>query len=271
MFKFWKNVTDLRKTSATLSGGCYSRDYAYKNLPVAMTRRVCDNGLWIPEPVEVALGDDGAVVCRSKGAGAAFGENRETFETSAGLFTSRNHGRFGGRLITPKGRIYGNFVEVFECGGKIYAVDSHEGDGATHLKICKFNRGLKPVRIFESKGPQNRLLDEEIAFKALYLRDDRAYLLASGTVRRKTKNRPCEALPRSYLLEIRKGQIEEKAVFDREFPLVNNMVIRNGKMFLGMDKTVAVADLETGSVTAYTPLGVEAEFNILRTNCEKTA
>lgn len=271
MFEFWKNVTDLRKTSATLSGGCYSRDYAYKNLPVATARRVCDSGLWIPEPVEVALGDGNAVVCRSKGAGAPFGEKKETFETSAGLFTSRNHGRFGGRLITPKGRIYGNFVEVFECGGRICAVDSHEGDGETHLKIYKFSRGLKPVKIFESKGSENRILGEEISFKALYLRDDRAYLLASGTVMRKTKNRPAEALPRACLLEIRKGQIVAKTVFDRDFALVNNMVIRNGKMFLGMDKTVAVADLATGDVTDYTPLGVEAEFNILRTNCEKTA
>ena len=54
-----------------------------------------------------------------------------------------------------------------------------------------------------------------------------------------------------------------KTEFDCDFPLVFNMLVSDGKMFLGADKAVVVVDLQTKEINAYTPLSVEAEKHII--------
>ena len=41
------------------------------------------------------------------------------------------------------------------------------------------------------------------------------------------------------------------------------MIVKNGKMILGVDKAVVTADLQTKEIKAYTPISVEAEENII--------
>lgn len=41
------------------------------------------------------------------------------------------------------------------------------------------------------------------------------------------------------------------------------MIVKNGKMILGVDKAVVVFDLQTKEINAYTPLSVEAEKHII--------
>ncbi len=41
------------------------------------------------------------------------------------------------------------------------------------------------------------------------------------------------------------------------------MIVKNGKMILGVDKAVVTADLQTKEIKAYTPISVEAEKHII--------
>lgn len=84
--------------------------------------------------------------------------------------------------------------------------------------------------------------------------DERAYILLSDHI---GKN------PKSVLLEISENGDMLKTEFDCDFQLVFNMLVSDGKMFLGADKAVVVFDLQTKEIKAYTPISVEAEENII--------
>lgn len=93
-----------------------------------------------------------------------------------------------------------------------------------------------------------------MGFKARYVTDERAYILLSDCVGENSK---------SVLLEISENGDMLKTEFDCDFPLVFNMLVSDGKMFLGADKAVVVFDLQTKEINAYTPLSVEAEKYII--------
>ncbi len=167
------------------------------------------------------------------------------FKTSVGNFVSRNHGEFGGALETPGGEIDGNFCDVFELGDRVYAVDSLSHLGLASTTVYSFDRGCKYHKIFS---------DENLGFKARYVTDERAYILLSDRVGENSK---------SVLLEISENGDMLKTEFDCDFQLVFNMLVSDGKMFLGADKAVVVFDLQTKEINAYTPLSVEAEKYII--------
>lgn len=167
------------------------------------------------------------------------------FKTSVGNFVSRNHGEFGGALETPGGEIDGNFCDVFELGDRVYAVDSLSHLGLASTTVYSFDRGCKYHKIFS---------DENLGFKARYVTDERAYILLSDRVGENSK---------SVLLEISENGDMLKTEFDCDFQLVFNMLVSDGKMFLGADKAVVVFDLQTKEINAYTPLSVEAEKHII--------
>lgn len=93
-----------------------------------------------------------------------------------------------------------------------------------------------------------------MVFKARYVTDERAYILLSDHI---GKN------PKSVLLEISENEGMLKTEFDCDFPLVFNMLVSDGKMFLGADKAVIVVYLQTKEINAYTSLSVEAEKHII--------
>lgn len=162
-----------------------------------------------------------------------------------GTFVSRDYGEFGGALETPGGEINGNFCDIFEAGGKIYAVDSLSHLGLASTTIYSFDRDCKHHKIFS---------DENLGFKARYVTDERAYILLSDHV---GKN------PKSVLLEISENGDMLKTEFDCDFQLVFNMLVSDGKMILGADKAVMTVDLQTKEIKAYTPISVEAEKHII--------
>ena len=172
------------------------------------------------------------------------------FKTSVGNFVSRDYGEFGGVLETPGGEINGNFCDIFEAGGKIYAVDSLSHLGLASTTIYSFDRDCKHHKIFR---------DENLGFKARYATGERAYILVSGSVNTRNGGKK----RKSILLEISENGIDAKTDFDCGFYLVFNMIVKNGKMFLGMDKAVVTADPQTKEINAYTPLSVEAEKHII--------
>lgn len=236
----WQKLNELRKTDPHISGGYYMTEFLKTYRPDFYS----EGYSFFPEFVEVAK-INGEIVCRLAeldipDEDTPFDINECVFKTSVGTF-----GEFRGALKTPGGEINGNFCDIFEAGGKIYAVDSLSHLGLASTTIYSFDRDCKYHKIFS---------DENLGFKARYVTDKRAYILLSDRVGEN---------PKSVLLEISENGDMLKTEFDCDFPLVFNMLVSDGKMFLGADKAIVVVDLQTKEINAYTPLSVEAEKHII--------
>lgn len=241
----WQKLDELRRTDPHICGGYYTKNFLKTYRPDFYS----EGYSFFPEFVEVAK-INGEIVCRLDepdipDEDTPFDSDECVFETSVGNFVSRNHGEFGGALETPGGEINGNFCDVFELGDRVYAVDSLSHLGLVSTTVYSFDRGCKYHKIFS---------DEDLGFKARYVTGERAYLLLSGRVGENSK---------SVLLEISENGDMLKTEFDCDFPLVFNMLVSDGKMFLGADKAVVVVDLQTKEINAYTPLSIEAEKHII--------
>lgn len=241
----WQKLNELRKTDPRISGGYYTTEFLKTDRPDFYS----EGYSFFPEFVEVAK-INGEIVCRLAepdipDEDTPFDSDECMLETSAGTFVSRNHGEFGGALETPGGEIDGNFCDVFELGDRVYAVDSLSHLGLASTTVYSFDRGCKYHKIFS---------DENLGFKARCVTNERAYILLSDCVGEN---------PKSVLLEISENGDMLKTEFDCDFQLVFNMLVSDGKMFLGADKAVVVFDLQTKEINAYTPLSVEAEKHII--------
>lgn len=241
----WQKLDELRRTDPHICGGYYTKNFLKTYRPDFYA----EGYDFFPEFVRVAE-KDGEIVCRLAepdipDEDTPFDSDECVFKTSVGNFVSRNHGEFGGALETPGGEIDGNFCDVFELGDRVYAVDSLSHLGLASTTVYSFDRGCKYHKIFS---------DENLGFKARYVTDERAYILLSDRVGEN---------PKSVLLEISENGDMLKTEFDCDFPLVFNMLVSDGKMFLGADKAVVVFDLQTKEINAYTPLSVEAEKHII--------
>lgn len=241
----WQKLNELRQTDPHICGGYYIKNFLKTYRPDFYA----EGYDFFPEFVRVAE-KNGEIVCRLAepdipDEDTPFDSDECVFKTSVGNFVSRNHGEFGGALETPGGEIDGNFCDVFELGDRVYAVDSLSHLGLVSTTVYSFDRGCKYHKIFS---------DENLGFKARYVTDERAYILFFDRVGEN---------PKSVLLEISENGDMLKTEFDCDFPLVFNMLVSDGKMFLGADKAVVVVDLQTKEINAYTPLSVEAEKHII--------
>ena len=241
----WQKLNELRKTDPHICGGYYTKNFLKTYRPDFYS----EGYSFFPEFAEVAK-INGEIFCRLEEANvpdedAPVDSDECMLETSVGNFVSRDYGEFGGVLETPGGEINGNFCDVFELGDRVYAVDSLSHLGLASTTVYSFDRGCKYHKIFS---------DENLGFKARYVTDERAYILLSDRVGEN---------PKSILLEISENGDMLKTEFGCDFQLVFNMLVSDGKMFLGADKAVVVFDLQTKEINAYTPLSVEAEKHII--------
>ena len=241
----WQKLDELRRTDPHICGGYYTKNFLKTYRPDFYS----EGYSFFPEFVEVAK-VNGEIICRLDEPNipdedTPFDSDECVLETSVGNFVSRDHGEFGGALETPGGEIDGNFCDVFELGDRVCAVDSLSHLGLVSTTVYSFDRGCKYHKIFS---------DENLGFKARYVTDERAYILLSDRVGEN---------PKSVLLEISENGDMLKTEFDCDFQLVFNMLVSDGKMFLGADKAVVVFDLQTKEINAYTPLSVEAEKHII--------
>jgi hypothetical protein len=260
----WHKVSELRKTSADISGWDYSAKFAKKHKLTNKSMSWCygDNpSTWVPEPVEVAMNSENELVYKFANSLPCYEKTKEKFNTAAGVFISHNRGEFGGELIAPnQNTIYGNYVEVFEAFGKIYAIDSCNHLSIGHIKIIEFTDSLEPIELYSTYNICDGV--EYISFKALFI-DESIYILASGEFSSELICEKSKPEDKSYLFEISKNGFNIKAEFDCGFTWVKNMIIHNNKMILGMDKVVTIVDLSTKEITTYTPISIEAEEDII--------
>lgn len=246
----WQKLDELRRTDPHICGGYYAKNFLKTYRPDFYA----EGYDFFPEFVRVAE-KDGEIFCRLEEAivpdeDAPIDSDECMLETSLGTFVSRDYGEFGGALETPRGEIDGNFCDVFELGDRVYAVDSLSHLGLASTTIFSFDRDCKHHKVFSA---------ENLDFKARYATGERAYILVSGSV----STRSVGENPKSVLLEISENGDMLKTEFDCDFQLVFNMLVSDGKMFLGADKAVVVFDLQTKEINAYTPLSVEAEKHII--------
>lgn len=265
----WKSINELRETTIDISGCSYSLKYAEKHnlIEKKHSEHFGENpSMWIREPIEVTVNNNSEILYRTKEVGTWYEKQKETFETSLGTFISHNHGEFGGQLITPKETLCGNFVEVFECNNIVYAIDSCDHMCMGHIKIYAFSDKLKAIKLYESIDFwENDKIYESLSFKGLCVKEDRSYILSAGSVEHDymTENKKIEE--KSFLYEIKDGKIINTIEFDYWFSEVKNIYVDNNRLIIGMDKVVAIVDLETKEIKAYTPISIEAEKDILKT------
>lgn len=246
----WQKLNELRKTDPHICGGYYTKNFLKTYRPDFYA----EGYDFFPEFVRVAE-KDGEIFCRLEEANVPdedvpVDSDECVFKTSVGNFVSRNHGEFGGELETPGGEIDGNFCDVFELGDRVYAVDSLSHLCLASTTVYSFDRGCKYHKVFSA---------ENLDFKARHVAGERAYILVSGSVSTRSGGEKLK----SILFEISENGIDAKTEFDCGFYLVFNMIVKNGKMILGVDKAVVTADLQTKEINAYTPLSVEAEKHII--------
>lgn len=259
----WTPLSKLRKAPLSFSGGFYSPEFVEKHGLKKEGCMECGDRdavlLWIPEFLEIALREDGEIWCRLCPNGPGCRKEEEAFQTSKGTFLSYNNGEFGGKLLTPKRKaVRGNFVKVFEFGGRIYAVDSLTHFVTANTAIYMFSDTLEPVLLYGEEWPHPCSRDS-VAFRGLHIRKDAAFLLVSGRHREHWYDASKDAEDVSYLFEIAGGWFLLKETLPYFFHSGNELLISNGHLYLGMDKVVADVDLQTKTIHAYTPLPEEAE------------
>ena len=265
----WKSIENLRETSIKISEGSYSEDFVKsRNISDKCISRYYNQSekpttVFVPEPIKVRLNENGELEYQELEICFRGGDYKEKFETSAGVFISNNRGEFGGELITPRETIRGNFIEVFECDKIIYAIDSLNHLGYAHTKIYSFSKKLHHKIVYSSEDIKLGSWEDLsfVDFKALCIKTDKVYVLVSELSRKNDVY-----FKKSHLFEIKKGIVVNTIEFDYYFSSVTNMVINEGKMILGMDKVIAIVDLETKKIKAYTPVSIESEIDILENN-----
>lgn len=264
----WKSINELRETTIDISGCSYSLKYAKKHnlIEKKHSEHFGENpSMWIPEPIEVAVNNNSEILYRTKEVGTWYEKQKERFNTSLGTFISHDYGEFGGELITPKGNLRGNFVEVFECDNTTYAIDSCNHMGVGHINIYSFSKDLKAAELYSSEKHNDDNVLQWISFKGLFLSDKFAYILASGDINYDYLNENSNWVKKSYLLKLRDGKIVEQIEFDYGLSNVENIVVEGNKLIVGMDKIVAIIDLYTKEFKSFTPISIEAEKDILKT------
>lgn len=296
----WKEMKNLRRASLGIAGKSYSGAFAkshglagrekaisgpFEKLPVdnvtekewraKWDEMLKKSSLWIPEPVEVAVGEGGKFLCRFNPE-LSNKTPKEEFITSLGRFISNDHGEFGGEMILPNGEtIFGNFCEVIECDGTVYAIDSCNHLGVGHINVYTFDESLSP-RLLYGRGMIDAMFggllsvlsDDDssegtdwTSFSSLCQADGSLYIISSGQIRSPEEPKWKD---KSRLLQFKKGQLVKTTDFPNGLPHVYSMAVHDGKLLLGFDKVAAVVEPGGMPIEVYILIDREAEEEILR-------
>lgn len=253
-------VNELRETF-DLCGKMYSGDFynrLYENDAQNVSAQSYKNNqviaLFRQEYIEVMQSESGELIWKAVEQ-LPVHEYEFDFQSSLGLFLSRDRGEFGGMLITPKSTLRGNFRNLFEFNDKVYAIDSLNHMGIGHTRIYEFDKELNANTLFETEQR------EMLALSSLKIGESRILILISGAVLG-NKGTFDGSTPCSYLFEISKDGLKKSAIFDFDFHYVYNILLIGKKLIVGMDKVVAFGDIETKEICFFTPLITDAENDI---------
>ena len=155
----------------------------------------------------------------------------------------------GGQLEFPDGMcILGSFVDVFDCGPYTYAIHSQSlmvmssfiiyRNTAEKSKpiVCKSSSSLKP--------------DEEFSFieyQTKYIDGETLYVMAGGYIEKYDSERH----PITVIYTIKDGEVVKEIQIPDYFDHVSNMIVKDGKAYIGANKMVISIDLETKEYLLY--------------------
>lgn len=257
MERHFQSIEDLRQIQTDLAGKSYSVRFA-KQSGFSKTQwryHWSDTGrVYVEQPIEVGKTKQGQIVYRA--AKVLQKEEHPTeqwFDTSIGRLYAQNHGEFGGFLITPHGTLEGNFIEVCEAGGSVYAIDYLNHLLTRRTRTYALYADRPAVKLYDTDEVYIELGAEPTAICA---HRDILYILLTGHI-----DRSWNAV--SFLLELEKGNVRRCLRFDTNLGEVCNMLINDGKAILGRDKVITMINLETQRITHLTPLEASAEQDLL--------
>lgn len=255
-------LSDARLTENKLYGESYTIDYIRKQGITGEWWSYTQKCAWIPEFAEVIENENGEITFLIHRDESPYNSYPSEFKTRKGTFVTDDRGEFGGRLILPnKKEIYGNYFLVFEHNKIVYAIDSLSHFGCLHMKIIKFESSYF-FTVYSSRDWTFNGEFDNISFNAIYQDKENVYILASGF---NYLGNDSYHLAKLFVIDSN-NNFSTVAQYNRFYGFVKNMIIRDNKMYLGLDKCVSVTDLENGEEKFYTFLSEEAEANILEAN-----
>ena len=254
-------LSDLREVNIADCDGMYSATFINrvvgKNKAKAKSLVYRDGKpykLGIPEFIEVKQTDSGTIIWNAINHHPKK-ESEFDFHSSFGVFHSSDRGEFGGTLTTPNEVLYGNFCKIWEQSGKVYAIDSLFHGGVRHFRLLEFSKDSKSRELISQKD------NEWFSFTSLTTEADRTIILINGLVFDSAFTIQT-AKQVSSLLEVTENGCHTIAEFKFWIEPVYNMLLTGNKLILGMDKIIAVINLDAKKITAYTPLTTEAETDL---------
>ena len=154
-------------------------------------------------------------------------EGIKEYDTILGKFISYDRGEFGGSLLTPIGEIQGNFCEIIERNGKVYAVDSLHHMTLMRINIYEFSSACMMKRIF---------MAEDMCFSCYKINTNRIYFLLYGE--------------KSIVLKVDfEGNVEKVAEIPCGMYGAKSMAITKNKIVIGGNRIVAVVDITNSQET----------------------
>lgn len=265
-FKQSGTIDELRET-VDLCGKMYSDNFYYNlygksDNNVKIKSHINDQliSLFRPEYIEIIQSESGELNWKAFDQLPDY-ESEFDFHSSLGLFQSINRGEFGGKLITPKTTMNGNFGNIFEFNDKVYAIDTLNHLGIGHTCIYEFDKEINAHTLFKTT------FGEWLSLSSLSIEKNRILILISGVIVSE-QGAFSDRKPYSCLYEISKNGFNKVAEFDNSFYYVNNILLLNKKLIIGMDKVVAFVDIETKEIRYFTPLTIEAENDIKTTTVD---
>jgi len=266
----WKVLSELRPIDDYISGQGYSLDFAQRNKMDSMERieglrRVNCKTICIIEPMEIMRDENGCIMWR-RGKNLQNEEYPKEFYTQFGKYCSYNQGEFGGALKNPNSSICGNFVDVFDYNGRVYAVDSLEHLSSRHFVLYELFRDGTFQRVYSVGDIGDWILGAEMQEDLLYeekYMSDALYILISGYIKSSDwTNWRWE----SRILKISSGVLQEVYVLPQIFEYVSGLIIQENMAYIAMDKMLAMVDLLTCETNFYTFLSKEELINLEKAN-----
>lgn len=260
----WKPLSDMRVTTNNISGWNYSNEYAVKHKKYVGC-----------ETIAIRFDQKGEVECCALDIRKEGIEQPATYQTALGTFVTNNQGEFGGELTLPNGEIMqGNFCEIIECGNHVYAIDSCEHMGRGHFSLYSFSNNEKKEYvyssntrdIFQSIMNDEKELYDNLVYGAHCVCNGELYVVINGY---KLYDKGCvkEYWGCSRLLVVSDGSVKQVIEFEENFSRINELIVRNSKAYITMDKLLAVIDIKNENYKLYTILSESDEADIVRKMC----
>ncbi len=256
----WRSLEELREIQEDICNLPYTADFIKEHEISFDTYDQEIVQTW--QPCEIKKGSDGKIYWRQGELQHRknYREKPSRVQTSMGVFVNDNFGEFGGNLVTPfKKRVHGNYEEIFEWNGNVYAVESLNHFGPCHCGVVEFHQDGSYEYLFaygwDAKWKNAMVSDEEprLEVEAWYITDEALYFLCGG--HRKPDADTFFAERR--LIKVTPNKAEETDVFDFCIGEVSSMIVEDTVLYIGINKELLVVNRESKDIKRYTFLSEE--------------